>query len=154
MTRSEVEPMEGRTNDRDAARHEDRTMNDDVALRAGAHRIRKGDASMAYGLIGVVTKDRIEAAVERTLRLHAQQDGEPLGSLAWEVVEETFRTGVMGVEDVFEHHLAAIHAALVADVVRLAERRLGEPSQEEPRSHGVLRFHPLCVPLFRAGPTA
>lgn len=106
---------------------------------------------MAYGLIDVVTKERIEAAVDRTLRLHAQQDGEPLGSLAWAVVEETFRTGVMGVEDVFEHHLAAIHAALVADVVRLAERRLGEPSQEEPRSHGVLRFHLPCAPLFRAG---
>ena len=93
---------------------------------------------MAYGLIDVVTSERIAAAVDRTLCLHAEQDGEPLGSLAWAVVEQTFRTGVMGVADVFEHHLATIHAALVADVVRLAETRLGAPSQEEPRSHELL----------------
>ena len=136
MTRSEVEPTEGGTNDRDAAKHADR--------------IRKGDASMAYGLIDVVTKEGIEVAVDRTLRRHAQQDGEPLGSLAWAVVEETFRTGVVGVEDVFEHHLAAIHAALVADVVRLAERRLGEPSQEEPRRSSVSSAVRPSFPCRRA----
>ena len=65
MTRSEVEPTEGGTNDRDAAKHADR--------------IRKGDASMAYGLIDVVTKERIEAAVDRTLRLHAQRTGNRWG---------------------------------------------------------------------------
>jgi len=36
---------------------------------------------------------------------------------------------VTGAEDAVEHHLSAIHAALVADVLQRAERRLGEPSQ-------------------------
>ncbi len=36
---------------------------------------------------------------------------------------------VTGVGDAIEHHLSAIHAVLVADVLQQAERRLGEPSQ-------------------------
>jgi hypothetical protein len=84
---------------------------------------------MAHGLIDAVTHERIEAAVDRTLRLHAQQGGAPLGTLAWATVEETFCTCVTGAEDAVEHHLSAIHAALVADVLQRAERRLGEPLQ-------------------------
>lgn len=80
-------------------------------------------------MIDAVTNERIEAAVDRTLRLHAQQGGAPLGSLAWAAVEETFCTCVTGAEDAVEHHLSAIHAALVADVLQQAERRLGEPLQ-------------------------
>lgn len=82
---------------------------------------------MTHGLIDAVSDERIEAAVNRTLCLHAQQDGTPLESLAWAAVEETFCTCVTGAEDAVEHQLSAIHAALVADVLRRAERRLGEP---------------------------
>ncbi len=45
---------------------------------------------MALELSDAVSNERIEAAVDRTLRLHAQQGGAPLRSLAWAVVEETF----------------------------------------------------------------
>lgn len=82
---------------------------------------------MAHGLIDAVTNERIEAAVDRTLCLHAQQGGALLGTLAWAAVEETFCTCVTGAEDAIEHHLSAIHAALVADVLQQTERRLGEP---------------------------
>ncbi len=84
---------------------------------------------MAHELIDAVSDERIEAAVDRTLCLHAQQGGALLGSLAWAAVEETFCTCVTGAEDAVEHHLSAIHAALVADVLQRAERRLGEPPQ-------------------------
>ncbi len=84
---------------------------------------------MAHELIDAVTNERIVAAVDRTLCLHAQRDGAPVGTLAWTAVEETFCTCVTGAEDAVEHHLSAIHAALVADVLQQAERRLGEPSQ-------------------------
>ncbi len=59
------------------------------------------DASaMSHGLIDAVSDERIEEAVDRTLRLRAEQDGTPLGSLAW--------------------------AALVAGVLQRAERHLNE----------------------------
>lgn len=84
---------------------------------------------MPNGLIDAVSNERIEAAVSRTLCLDAEQGGTPLGSLAWAAVEETFCTCVTGAEDAIEHHLSAIHAALVADVLQRVERRLGEPLQ-------------------------
>jgi len=84
---------------------------------------------MANELIDAMSNERIEAAVDRTLRLCAQQDGAPLGSLAWAAVDETFCTCMTGAEDAFEHPLSAMHAALAADMLRRAERRVGEPSQ-------------------------
>ena len=85
---------------------------------------------MTYGLIDV-SSERTRAAVDRTLYLHANHGEVPLALQAWTAVAEIFRTGVTGVTDAFEHRLSAIHAALVADVLQRAERRLGEPSQEE-----------------------
>ncbi len=84
---------------------------------------------MANELIDAVSNERIEAAVDRTLRLRAQQGGALVGSQAWTAVEETFCTCVTGAEDAVEHHLSALHASLVADVLQRAERRLGEPPQ-------------------------
>ena len=78
-----------------------------------------------------VSGERTSAAVDRTLYLHANHGEAPLGLQAWTAVAEIFRTGVTGVTDAFEHRLSAIHAALVADVLQRAERRLGEMSQEE-----------------------
>ena len=83
---------------------------------------------MAHELIDV-SNERSCAAVDRTLRLHANQGETPLGLLAWVAVEEIFCTGVTGVKDAFEHRLSVIHAVLVDDVLRRAERRLGEPLQ-------------------------
>ncbi len=80
-------------------------------------------------LIDAVSNERIEAAVDSTLRLRAQQGGAPLGPLAWAAVEETFCMCVTEGEDTIEHPLSAIHAALVADVLQRAEGRLGEPAQ-------------------------
>jgi len=95
---------------------------------------------MANELFDAVSNERLEAAVDRTLRLHAQRDGALLGSLAWVAVEETFCTCVTGVEDAIEHHLSAIHAALVADVLHRAEKRLGEPSQTGATNHTIPRL--------------
>ncbi len=86
---------------------------------------------MADELSVAVSDERIEAAVDRTLRLRAQQGGAPLGPLAWAAVEETFCMCVTEGEDAIEHHQSAMHAALVADVLQRAERRLGEPAQAE-----------------------
>jgi hypothetical protein len=86
---------------------------------------------MAHGLIDAVSDERIETAVDRTLHLRLQQDGAPLGQLAWTAVEETFCTCVTGAEDAVEHHLSGIHAALVADVLQRAERRLAVGPEPE-----------------------
>ena len=111
-------------------------MKDDKAGSVTAQ-LRSGrmDASMANGLTDVVSKERIEAAVNLILRLRAQQNGAPLQSLAWAAVEETFLTCVTGADDAVEHHLSAMHAALVADVLQRAERCLGEPAQAGTREY-------------------
>jgi hypothetical protein len=90
---------------------------------------------MANELFGAVSNERIEAAVDGTIRLYAQRGGALLGSLAWMAVEETFCTCVTGVEGSIEHHLSAIHAALKADVLHRAEKRLGKPSQTGATNH-------------------
>ncbi len=84
---------------------------------------------MANELFDAVSNERAEAAVDGTIRLYAQGNGALLRSLAWVAVEETFCTCVTGVEDSIEHHLSAIHAALVAEVLHWAEKRLDKPSQ-------------------------
>ena len=76
-------------------------------------------------LTDAVSDERIETAVELTLRLHAQRGDAPLGALAWEAVEETFCTCVTVAEHAIERHLSAIHAALVADVLGRTRKRLG-----------------------------
>lgn len=90
---------------------------------------------MANGLIDAVSNERIEAAVDLTLCLRAQQNEAPLRSLAWAAVKETFPACVTGAEDAVEHHLSAMQAALAADVLQRAERRLGEPSQAAAREY-------------------
>jgi hypothetical protein len=57
---------------------------------------------MANGLIGAVSNERIEAAVDRTLRLRLAGRG-TTRIVGLGAVEETFRTCVTGAEDAFEH---------------------------------------------------
>ena len=81
---------------------------------------------VANELFDAVSNERIEAAVDRTLRRH--RGGTPPGPLAWFAAEATFCTFVTGVEDAIAHHLSAVHAALAANVVQLSERRQDTPS--------------------------
>lgn len=81
-------------------------------------------------MLGIHSDECIDCgAVDRTLYLHTEQVGAPLGSLAWMAVDETFCTCVTGPEDVVEHHLSTLHAALFSEVLQRAEKRLGETSQ-------------------------
>ena len=106
---------------------------------------------MANELSDAVSNERIEAAVDRTLRLRAQQVEAPLESLAWAAVEETFCTCVTGGEDAIENHLSAMHAALVCDVLQRAEMRLGEPAGARECSSPPCMLHELD-PAFTEHP--
>jgi hypothetical protein len=88
---------------------------------------------MADEPLNAVSNERIEAAVNRTLRLRARQTGVPLELLALAAVEETFGTIVTG--HALDHRLAAIHAAIVVDVLQRAENCLGDQAQTEVREY-------------------
>jgi hypothetical protein len=84
---------------------------------------------MAYELEDAVSRERIENAVCQTLRLRTDHCGIPLGLLARIAVDETFCLCVTGVTDAIEHHLSTMHAALVTEVLRRAEKRLVDVPQ-------------------------
>ena len=77
---------------------------------------------MSHELIDAVTGERMQAAVDRTLSLRAENGAAPLETLAWTAVEEVFCSCVTGAEDAAEKQLSAIHATLVADVCESARR--------------------------------
>ena len=93
---------------------------------------------MASELHDAVSNERIEAAVDEALKRQAQQPEIPLGSHARTAVHEIFCTCVRSVADGVEHDLSAIHAALVADILRRAERRLLVQSRAKSAEQRIL----------------
>jgi hypothetical protein len=76
--------------------------------------------------------ERIEAAVTLSLRLRSAAPSRPLREAVSAAVEKTFCNCVTGSEDAVEHHLSAVHGALLAEVLaRASERALWSADREK-----------------------
>ncbi len=82
--------------------------------------------------VDAASDERIEAAVALTLQLRSQAPSRSLKEAVFSAVEQTFCNCVTGSEDAIEHHLSAVHGALLTEVLqRASERTLLSPDREK-----------------------